>query len=279
MEPSLDVSRESRPSFFLRHEFAIRRLHSLLGIVPLGLYMVVHLATNASLLDSAATFQSRVIQIHSLGMFLPVVEWGFIFLPLLFHAIIGVWIGWTGKPNSGQYTFTNNKRYTWQRWTGYIAFIYLVMHIFHLHGWFHFHFWLKNIAEPLGMAQFRPYNAASTLALAMDGVFWPAFYLVGMLACVYHLANGLWTAGITWGVWISPAAQRRASRGALMFGLLLGLLGTGAWWASLNTDPVAAKVAEDQMYEEGTKALWIKPDPHKRTASETESEPVMEAAP
>ena len=33
--------------FLVRHEFAIRRLHSLSGLVPIGAYMVVHLVTNA----------------------------------------------------------------------------------------------------------------------------------------------------------------------------------------------------------------------------------------
>ena len=54
--------------------------------------MVVHLLTNASVLDSPATFQKNVYSIHSLGVILPVVEWVFIFIPLLFHAIFGVLI-------------------------------------------------------------------------------------------------------------------------------------------------------------------------------------------
>ncbi len=266
------MSREAQLPFLVRHDFAVRRIHSLLGIVPLGLYMVVHLTTNASLLDGPGTFQRAVMQIHSLGIALPLVEWAFIFLPLLFHAIIGVWIGMTGKPNSDKYTYTNNRRYTWQRWTGYLAFIYLVIHVFHLHGWLHFQVWLDAVAEPLGMARFKPYNAASTLALAMDGVFWPAFYLVGMLACVYHLANGLWTAGITWGVWISPAAQRKASRACLAFGILLAGLGIGAWWASVSTDPVAAKAVEDKMYDAGVRDGVLKPNEHKRTTEKAAEE-------
>ena len=51
-------------AFFIKHEFFIRRLHSLLGIVPLGLYMVVHLTTNASLLAGSETFQKAVYMIH-----------------------------------------------------------------------------------------------------------------------------------------------------------------------------------------------------------------------
>ena len=50
-------------------------------------FMTVHLLANASVLESPGTFQRAVYQIHSLGKLLPVVEWGFIFLPILFHAI------------------------------------------------------------------------------------------------------------------------------------------------------------------------------------------------
>ena len=88
----MSLSATSETSFLLRHEFAIRRLHSLLGIVPLGLYMVIHLTTNASLLNAPETFQRAVYLIHSPGKLLPLIEWGFIFTPLIFHAVIGIWI-------------------------------------------------------------------------------------------------------------------------------------------------------------------------------------------
>ncbi len=227
-------------ALFFRHEFAIRRIHSLLGIVPLGLYMVVHLTTNASLLNGPETFQRAVYLIHSPGKLLPLIEWGLIFAPLVFHAAIGVWIAKTGTANSSQYQFTSNKRYTWQRWTGFIALAYLFFHILHLHGWFHAGFWL-NAIHPIGFGSFRPYNAASTLVAAMQGWVWPPFYLIGMLACVYHLANGLWTAGITWGLWISPAAQARASKICVVIGLGLAVMGISAWWAAVSptSDDVA----------------------------------------
>ena len=85
-------------SFLARNEFLIRRLFSLCGLVPVGAYMVVHLLTNSSLVGGWAPFQRAVYGIHSLGPALPVVEWVFIFLPILFHAILGVVIirGGTG---------------------------------------------------------------------------------------------------------------------------------------------------------------------------------------
>ena len=263
-DSSSNASKSTTASFFVRHEFAIRRLHSLSGIVPLGAYMVVHLTTNASLLNGVPTFQRAVMQIHSLGKALPFVEWGAIFLPLLFHAIIGVWIVKTGQSNTGHYRFAANRRYVWQRWTGLIAFVFLMVHVFHLHGWFHVKFWVDYVSHPLGMGNFRPYNAASTLAEALDGVLWPAFYLIGVLACVYHLANGLWTAGITWGLWLTPKAQARATTVCTAFGLFLAVIGSGAWWAAISVNVPEAIEVEDEMYNEALKAKWVPDAPEKR---------------
>ncbi len=257
-------------SFLARHDFLIRRLHSLSGLVPVGAYMVIHLLTNASVLDSPATFQRAVYQIHSLGALLPVIEWTFIFLPLIFHALIGVVIIRGGLPNNSAYNYPSNIRYTLQRGTGMIAFLFIFWHVFHMHGWFHFDAWLR-VAEPLGGAQFKPYNAASTLGAAMQaggwaGVVVPALYAVGVLSCVYHLANGIWTMGITWGVWVSPAAQRRANWVCAALGLLLAAVSIAALAGALGVDRHAARQVEDRMYQAKTESGEIRQDPHKRSA-------------
>ena len=266
-------------NFFLRHEFLIRRVHSLLGIVPLGLYMTVHLATNASLLNGTQTFQRAVFLIHSPGKLLPLIEWGLIFTPLIFHAVIGIWIAKSGKSNSSQYRFRSNKRYTWQRWTGFIALVYLFFHILHLHGWFHISAW-EAIIRPLGFGMFRPFNAASSLVRAMQewGYVWPAFYLVGMLACVYHLANGLWTSGITWGLWISPTAQARASKLCTVIGCGLAVLGVSAWWAAVSPSPqttVNMQEIENRMYEAALASGMVTENVEKRTETTEEGAEIV----
>ncbi len=210
-------------------------------------------------------FQTLVYSIHNLGIILPLIEWLFIFLPIIFHAVVGVWIAQTGKPNSQLYGYGGNIRYTWQRYTGYIALVFIFMHVFHLHGWLHADWWLKNVAEPLGMGQFRPYNAASTLAVAMKdlGIVWPIFYFIGVVACCFHLANGIWTAGITWGLWMSEAGQRRALRACAVFGILITGLGLTSLFAATSTDPESAAKAENRMYEVSVEAGAIPANPHK----------------
>lgn len=271
-DTSPDSSTQS--SFLLKHEFAIRRFHSLTGIVPLGLYMCVHLATNAGLLNGAETFQRSVFIIHSPGKLLPLIEWTLIFLPLIFHAGLGIWIAKSGKSNSSQYQFTSNRRYSVQRWTGFAALIYLFLHILHLHGWFHADWWLGMI-RGAGFGQFAPYNAGSSLVIAMQawGIVWPIIYLVGVLSCVYHFANGLWTAGITWGLWVSPEGQKRASKVCGAIGILLTIISLSAWFAAIS--PNAEQVekyreAENRMYEAAVEAGFVDANPEKR------SEPVAE---
>ena len=264
------MSDSTPDSFFTRNEFLIRRLHSLSGLIPVGAYMVVHLIVNASLLNGAGTFQTQVNQIHSLGKLLPVVEWAFIFLPLIFHAVVGVWIIRSGKSNTDNYKYVANWRYTLQRWSGVIAIVYIFMHVFHLHGWLHSEWWLERFAEPYGMASFRPYNAASTLGAAMSGVVWPAFYFVGIVACVFHLANGVWTMGITWGLWISPKAQRNASFVCAAGGALLLIVGLSALTAATQVDVEEAKKIEDAMYNAKVATGEIQPSPHKRSDGHSE---------
>ncbi|MGE0759859.1 MAG: succinate dehydrogenase cytochrome b558 subunit [Pirellulaceae bacterium] len=258
------VSEPAGRPFLERHEFIIRRLHSLTGLIPVGAYMVVHLTTNASVLDSPNAFQRSVYMIHSLGVVLPVVEWLFIFLPLLFHAVIGVVIVRGGLPNSGTYRYGKNVRYTLQRATGMIAFVFILYHVFHMHGWFHFDWWMSGVAEPMGGARFKPYNAASTLGAAMSGFVVPLLYAVGVLSCVFHLANGIWTMGITWGVWVSPAGQRRADVVCSLFGVGLAVLSMSALYGAVSVDQEKARIVEDRMYEAKTAAQEVSPNEHKR---------------
>ena len=258
-------------SFLARNEFLIRRLHSLSGLIPVGAYMVIHLLTNASVLDSPGRFQRFVYDIHDLPM-LWVIEWVFIFLPILFHAIVGVLIIRGGLPNSGTYRYASNVRYTLQRATGMIAFVFILVHVFHMHGWFHADWWSRNVVEPLGGGQFKAYNAASTGAAALSSVAYQIFYLVGVLSCVFHLANGIWTFGITWGLWITPQAQRWATTACLIFGIALSAVGLGALGGfAYLVNPQEARQVEDAMYNSKLAAKEIDEEVAKHKRADTKA--------
>ncbi|MEM9351505.1 MAG: succinate dehydrogenase cytochrome b558 subunit [Planctomycetota bacterium] len=278
----------SQSSFLVRNDFLIRRLHSLSGLIPVGAFMCVHLIVNASVLESPATFQKNVFNIHSLGSLLPLVEWVFIFIPILFHAIIGVVIIKGGLPNTQNYPYTANWRYTAQRASGMIAFVFIMLHVFHMHGWFHNQLWIEKIADPLGGHQFRPYSAASTGGEALQGFGWVALYVIGVLSSVFHLANGIWTMGITWGAWTSPKAQMRASALCTVFGIGLAVVGMSGLFglrAQGSGEAFEEAIAvEDQMYNAKIASGEIKEKPHKRRGephgeeANTESDAEVDAA-
>jgi succinate dehydrogenase / fumarate reductase cytochrome b subunit len=218
-----------------RHQFLIYRLFSLAGLVPVGAFLVVHLLTNSSILGGAESFQSRVDLIHSLGPLLIPAEIAFIFLPMLFHAAIGFVIIATGMPNVGSYRYAGNVRYTLQRATGMIAFVFIVWHVIQLH-------WL---GAPLGGGQFDPHHATSTAAAALRPAWVTALYVIGMLSVVFHFANGLWSLGITWGIWTSPAAMRRANVVSIVVGVVLAAAGLGSLGGFQRVDIDEARMTEE----------------------------------
>ena len=224
-------------SFLARHQFLIYRLVSLAGLMPVGAFLVVHLLTNASVLAGPGVFQSRVDMIHSLGPLLVPIEWAFIFLPMLFHAVVGFVIIANGLPNVGSYSYVGNVRYTLQRATGMIAFVFIIWHITQLH-------WLGT---PFGGGRFDPHHATSSAAVVLRPLLITILYAVGILSTVFHFSNGLWTLGITWGLWTSPGAMRRANWISIMVGVLLGGAGLGALGGMRSVDVEQAKVIETRM--------------------------------
>lgn len=246
--------------FFTKHHFLLRRLHSLTGVVPIGVFLVIHLVTNASivwgLLDShkahlghagAATFQHEVNFIHSLPFLLLIEVFG-LWLPIAFHSVLGIYYATTGKGNTGTYRYTSNRRYALQRISGYIGVLFIFYHVATLRwGW--------TFLIPGGTKWSADY-AGSTMAAALQGstegftaagLAVAAFYMLGVSLLVFHLANGLWTAAITWGLTITARGQKR-------WGLVCTAIGAGlmlAAWAAVigfaTLDHDKARATEERM--------------------------------
>jgi succinate dehydrogenase / fumarate reductase, cytochrome b subunit len=209
-----------------RNHFLLRRLHSLTGII-FGGYLVVHLIVNATIAQGGIVFQTQVDKIHGLPL-LWALEWGLIYLPILYHTVYGIWITLTGQPNNGSYPYAKNWFYLFQRISAIIIVLFMIFHVFSLkYGWF-------------GAAlTFRPMDATLSVHQHMTTYAWIAWvvYPLGILASTFHLANGLWTAAITWGLTISAGAQRRwgfVCAGIFALTLMLGLV---ALMASVRSTP------------------------------------------
>jgi succinate dehydrogenase / fumarate reductase cytochrome b subunit len=244
-------------SFFGRHQFLIYRLFSLAGLIPVGAYLVVHLLVNASILNGAPTYQAQVDRIHSLGVILPIVEWTFIFIPILFHASIGFIIISGMMPNTAAYPYNGNVRYTLQRATGMILFLFIVLHVIQMH----------KMGVSLGGGKFNADAASSTVADALKPFSYRLFYGIGVLCAVYHLANGLWTQGITWGIWTTEEAMRRAGWICLVFGILLGGAGLASLYGFANVDVPKAEAFEQRHAQQVKMEEGL--DPTKETGTTT----------
>ncbi len=219
-------------SFAARHHFLIRRLHSLAGLVPVGVFLTFHLFINSTIVVGPEAFQFGVDQIHKiepLGI-LKLVEVFGIFIPLAFHAILGVKIWLSGQPNTMAYRDGSNIRYTLQRVTGIAAFFFIMFHLWQMH-------WL---GAPFGGGFFDPHNAAASAAETMQPLWVGPVYIAGTLCAVYHLANGIWTALITWGITVGPRSQRMSGYACTAFGIMLGIAGVAAvrGFKTLETEPV-----------------------------------------
>lgn len=234
----------AQPSFIERNHFLLRRLHSLTGIVPVGVFLIEHLLTNSAAFGwfgwfnaGPDKFNEDVHWIHNLP-FLPMLEIFGIFLPLAFHAGYGIVIALSAQPNSGVYGYGANRRYTLQRATAWITLIFIVVHLLkfrfaHLVGWGpeYMSHALPDKFEITrhGLQQWTPFGMVIPAWITF------AFYGVGLAAAVFHFCNGIWTASISWGITIGEKAQQRV--GLACCGLAAVLLTWGG--ASLYAFAVA----------------------------------------
>ncbi|MFF2480726.1 succinate dehydrogenase cytochrome b558 subunit [Paenibacillus sp. NPDC058071] len=188
-----------------------RKLHSLLGVIPLGGFILVHALTNYQAFERGPEgFANGVHFINSLPI-VPILEVFGIYLPILFHGIYGLYMAYQSNLNSGQYSYSRNWAFTLQRITGVITFIFVFWHVYQTR----FQVFVGNIThEDLGSTMHD---------IATNPLFF-IFYVVGVLAAVFHFSNGLWAFLISWGITISPKAQKVSSYICMIIFVLVSAL-------------------------------------------------------
>jgi succinate dehydrogenase / fumarate reductase cytochrome b subunit len=197
-----------------RRHFYLRRLHSLTGLVPVGAFLAEHLWTNAHALYGREAFNRAVGEIQSLPL-LAYLELFGIALPLAFHALYGLVIAAQGSVNVGRYPHARNWMYLLQRATGIVTLGFIAVHL-----------WQLRIQKMLGALAWEDFYQKLTVELNRPVLL--ALYVTGVTASVFHLANGLWLFGNTWGVTLSAGSQRRSA-------WVCGALGVALWALGVNT--------------------------------------------
>ncbi len=109
-------------------DFYIRRLHSLLGIIPVGLFLVQHLVINHFATRGPDAFNAASDFMGNLP-FVLFLEWFIIYIPLMLHAFYGVYISFTFKSNVKKYGTFRNWMFFWQRVTGVFLVVFIAWHI------------------------------------------------------------------------------------------------------------------------------------------------------
>lgn len=175
-------------------EYLFRRLHSLLGVIPIGAFLVTHLTVNwfatrgEEAFNQAANFMGNLPFVYFLEAF-------FIFIPIILHAVYGLYIAFQARHNTKRFGYFRNWMFRFQRISGVLVLIFVSWHV-----------WETRIAAALG--------AEVNFQMMADIVDNPAAliaYIIGITATTFHFANGLWSFAVTWGITVSHKSQRVAT--------------------------------------------------------------------
>ncbi|MED3315439.1 succinate dehydrogenase cytochrome B558 [Bacillus sp. N5-665] len=198
-------------------EYTFRKWHSLMGVIPVGVFLTQHLIVNnfatrgAEAFNKAAGFMELLPFRYALEIFI-------IFLPILYHAIYGLYIAFTAKNNAVSYGYFRNWMFVFQRISGIVTLIFISWHV-----------WETRIQALLGKEVNYDMMADILNNPAMFG-----FYLVGVVSTIFHFANGLWTFCISWGITVSPRSQRISTYVTLAIFLGLSYVGVSALLAFID---------------------------------------------
>ena len=226
-----------------KSHFKSRKLHSLLGVLPLGAFILEHLYTNAFVLGGQSAYDRQVNWLLSLPK--PVLyslEIVFVAMPLLFHGILGAKIALEGRSNVRDYPYVRNAAYMMQRWSGMYLLAFIVYHVWTTRFTGHFEYpavgpVMASGGDLLGVGAVGDGSAlvgsrSSIYYFMLDQLSanWllAIVYVLGVVAATFHFSNGLWTFCITWGITVGARAQRISRYLFNALGVALLVLGTAS---------------------------------------------------
>jgi succinate dehydrogenase / fumarate reductase, cytochrome b subunit len=196
--------------------FLRSRLGSVLAVVPLGVWTINHLWNNLSAFSGAAKWQADVTEYaHPLAFFVSALV---ALLPLGLHTVWGVARLFTSRPNLGSNRYYANLKYILQRLSAIGLLLFLGAHL-----------WLALLRPRLTTGRPEPFTDIAhemhhhTPTLAV--------YTLGVLAVAYHLANGLHTFTMGWGIVRSRRSLKKLEIGVLVIFFALLAMGWGAVYA------------------------------------------------
>lgn len=217
----------------------LRRLHSLSGVFPVAVFLVLHLVVQARGMAGEAAFERTAGAVRRLPLW-AVVELFGIVLPLAFHASYGVKLALDrSRVTPGRYV--RDGAYLAQRVSGLITLAFIAYHLSD--------FWVPKM---LGRVEPQAFYGllASRLSATVKGVpLLALLYLVGVSAAVFHMTNGLCAVARTLGF----VTSQRGRRTLLAF---VALLGGGIWLLGASTTIYFATGVRWTALAPGGSAPW-----------------------
>jgi succinate dehydrogenase / fumarate reductase cytochrome b subunit len=171
--------------------FVRARLASVLSLLPLGAWTVVHLWHNLAAFDGPLAWQQAVTEYpHPVAQLATLIV---VLLPLAIHLAWGLARLATTQPNNLRYGTFANLKYALQRLSALGVLLFLGAHL-----------WLAMIrprlvdghAEAFADISHEMHFHTPTLVV----------YLLGTLGVAYHLANGVQSFVMGWGLAVSRRA-------------------------------------------------------------------------
>jgi succinate dehydrogenase / fumarate reductase cytochrome b subunit len=199
-----------------RGAFVRSRLGSLLAVVPLGIWTVVHLWNNLAAFDGPEAWQRSVTTYpHPIAELLTMAV---VLGPLVLHTLWGLARMFKARPNNVRYGYYANLKYALQRLSAIGLVLFLGAHL-----------WLALLkprllqghAETFADISHEMHFHGPTLAV----------YVLGVLGVAYHLANGLHGFCMGWGVVSSRKSLKQLEGAVIVLFLALLVLGWAAVFA------------------------------------------------
>ena len=166
-----------------KKQFVLKKIHSLLGVIPLGIFLAEHFIANASVLFGIDKF-TAIVNFLENTPFIWVLEWVIIFIPLLIHGLLGVYFDLQARHNVKNYAYPSNIFFTVQRLSGLYLFVFLIYHIYSV--------------------KIHAYLSGATYVDILQGQFSNPLlfflYFIFVISASFHLMNGLYGFAINWGI-------------------------------------------------------------------------------
>ena len=195
--------------------FLLRKLHSLSGVIPVGVFLLEHFWTNTRAMQGRTSYDRVDLGAVS---FLWVVEFFGILLPLAFHALFGLYLAFAGKVQAPSYPYKSAWIPALSRLSAMVAFAFIAYHV-----------WEFRLAKSFYAMRSEAFYSTLVAELSSTTMGIPIvaiLYLVGVAAVVFHFAAGLWGFAFSWGFTPSEQSQRRSGYAVGALGVILFLLGT-----------------------------------------------------